>query len=226
MFNDWFGSSGLSSLSARQSNLVVQQSSDLTLKLNERLEIEGVQCAPPLNTDQFEAWVGKPLNDVVSIESRPKIDRLLADNSAASGSESRWRHLNFRTGKGDSLPLLLKFFRFVNEGTAAHLIVARDLSPVVNAQQSFVHEQSRMEREYEQKHKELKDAAHVLPGQASVSDLLGKLPLDEIVARTVQIIEDACINQAYARCNQDVDAASRLLGIQKDKFLSRLKKPQ
>ena len=157
MHSDWFGTPGLSDLNNRQSSILIQQCSDLTFKLSSEFEILGIHCSTGFRTEAFVGWIGKSFHQIVSVESTRKLDRLFADNSASVLSEGRWRHLNFVADDGSNLPLLLKFFRFVNEGTAAHLVVARDLSPVVDAQRRFVKEQSVLEQELERQKRSLSE---------------------------------------------------------------------
>ncbi len=64
---------------------------------------------------------GQPrLSELVTVESRAKIDALLAD--AASGPEPRWRHVNHSSKQGADVPLQ---FAAVKLGTDGQVVGSR-----------------------------------------------------------------------------------------------------
>ena len=60
---------------------------------------------PNLPLDQWSDWIGRSWSEVVSVESRPKVESMQRDASA--GVITRWRHLNHpgRDG-GESVPVM------------------------------------------------------------------------------------------------------------------------
>ncbi len=148
---------------------------------------------------------GRRLSELVTVESRAKIDALLAD--AASDTEPRWRHVNHSSKQGADVPLQ---FAAVKLGTDGQVMVAgRDLRPMAAMQQRLVDAQQSMEREYERvRHAESRyrllfqvateavlvlDAGNgrVLEANPAASTVLG-LPPRRIVGRSfVELFDDA-----------------------------------
>ncbi|MEM1130652.1 MAG: hypothetical protein AAGH83_09035 [Pseudomonadota bacterium] len=137
------------SLQANDAAVVVVECADLTLELTTAGRVESVHLSSSIETEQVGDWVGKPLADLVAPDSAVKLDRLLADNSAGSDSERRWRHLNLTTRTGDTIPLLLKYFEFEGASGAVRLVCARDLRPLEAMQGQLQSELIALEQERE-----------------------------------------------------------------------------
>jgi len=91
------------------------------------------------------AWIGRPWIDTVTVESRPKIESLLAD--AAADHPPRWRHVNHPSeGTGGDVAVQYAAVR-MGEGGGV-LAVGRDLRPLAALQQRLVAAQQATEREY------------------------------------------------------------------------------
>jgi transcriptional regulator PpsR len=89
-------------------------------------------------------WIGRSWVDTVTIESRPKIESLLAD--ATADHPPRWRHVNHvGDGSGD-VPVQYAAVR-MGAGNSI-LAIGRDLRPVAALQQRLVAAQQATEREY------------------------------------------------------------------------------
>ena len=88
-------------------------------------------------------WVGRPLIDTVTDESRPKVEDLLRDSSQRGSS--RWRQVNHPAGRAD-VPVRYRAIRYGEHGRI--LVVGRDLRPLAAIQQRLVEAQQEMEREY------------------------------------------------------------------------------
>ena len=129
---------------------LVVQCADLTIRISPSNVVEEVVAAPSSKLGSLEQWIGQDLTEVISSESRPKLDLLFNDNAASPDSESIWRHLNFKLEDGSSLPLLLKYFSFSDVGNCIRLICARDLSPVQEMQQLLQKELISLEKEREE----------------------------------------------------------------------------
>ena len=94
--------------------------------------------APP------EIWVGKPWQETVTSESKPKIREMLA--AAAEDEQPRWRHVNHPTAEGSSLPIR---YAAVPLGKQGHIVaIGRDMRMMSNLQQRLIHAQQTMEQEY------------------------------------------------------------------------------
>ncbi len=93
-------------------------------------------------------WVGKPLADTVTVESLPKIKKLLKDGGGSD--QPRWRQVNHPTEAGDDLPILYKAVRL---GDADCLVVVgRDLRPISQLQQRLLDVQHSLERDFARLH--------------------------------------------------------------------------
>jgi hypothetical protein len=84
---------------------IVQASADISLTLNRDGVIQSIAFGnPDLRSPNLEGWVGKNWLDVVTSESRPKIQALLQD--ANETSLSRFRQINVPSPGSADLPLL------------------------------------------------------------------------------------------------------------------------
>ncbi len=91
-----------------------------------------------------ESWVGKPWVDVVSLDSKPKVEALLRPTD--SGGPPRWRHVNHLGGRGTSVPVLYSTVQLAEKGSV--VAFGRDLTDISELQQRLVDAQQSMERDY------------------------------------------------------------------------------
>jgi transcriptional regulator PpsR len=97
-----------------------------------------------LSLDAPQSWVGRRWSEIVTVESRPKIDALLED--AAAGAPPRWRQVNHPTDGSSDFPVL---YRAVRVGKEGHVVaIGRDLRAIAALQQRLVGAQQSMERDY------------------------------------------------------------------------------
>lgn len=89
-------------------------------------------------------WTGRLWTDIVTIESRPKITRLL--NEANDGSLQTWRQVNIPAGDGPDVPLSFCAIRVGPKGRT--IALGRDLRSVADLQQQLVDAQQALERDY------------------------------------------------------------------------------
>ncbi len=117
---------------------------------------QGVVCdwsssLDELPDDEMAAWVGQPLVDLVTPESRRKALGLLETRDAANAEPEptsptpRWRQVNAVLASGRELPLLLAA---VPLGQGRTLLCGRDLRAIAALQQRLVDAQQAMERDY------------------------------------------------------------------------------
>jgi len=118
---------------------------DITLVLDEH----GVVCdlcssLEELADSEFQAWLGRPLVELVTAESQRKVTSLL---QAAAGQVTgpRWRQVNALLTSGRELPLQLAA---VAVGAGRSLMCGRDLRATAALQQRLVDAQQAMERDY------------------------------------------------------------------------------
>jgi transcriptional regulator PpsR len=94
------------------------------------------------NTD----WVGQVWADIVTVDSRPKIQELLRD--ATHRSPTRWRQVTHTASEGAEIPVRYSALRFGSNGRV--LAVGRDLRALASLQERLAEAQQGIEREYAQ----------------------------------------------------------------------------
>ncbi|NBV80441.1 MAG: transcriptional regulator PpsR [Burkholderiaceae bacterium] len=124
---------------------IVQASADISLTLNRYGVIQSIAFGnPDLRSPNLEGWVGKNWLDVVTSESRPKIQALLQD--ANETSLSRFRQINVPSAGSADLPLLCATLKIGSTGQI--IALARDLREISLLQQRLVDAQQAIERDY------------------------------------------------------------------------------
>lgn len=124
---------------------IVQASADISLTLNRDGVIQSIAFGnPDLRSPNLEGWVGKNWLDVVTSESRPKIQALLQD--ANETSLSRFRQINVPSAGSADLPLLCATLKIGSTGQI--IALARDLREISLLQQRLVDAQQAIERDY------------------------------------------------------------------------------
>jgi hypothetical protein len=89
-------------------------------------------------------WVGKPLVDTVTRQTRPKVQSLLRE--VAQQGLARRREVNLPAGPGEEIPVAYTALRLGPEGPT--LAVGQDLRAVALLQQRFLRVQQELERGY------------------------------------------------------------------------------
>ena len=119
--------------------------SDVALILDEHGVVRDLACgSEELATGWAAKWLNKRWLDTVTVESRPKVEAMLAD--AAAGTEPRWRQINHPSPRGPDLPVVYLTLRVGRTGH--YLAVGRDLRAMAALQQRLVAAQQAMERDY------------------------------------------------------------------------------
>lgn len=122
---------------------------------------------PNLPLDLWSDWVGRPWSEVVSVESRPKVEAMQRDASA--GVTTRWRHLNHpgRDG-GESVPVMYRVVPLGSDGSM--VAVGRDLQEMAELQRRLLEVQQTVDREEKQRRQA--EARQRMLFQSSVDPLL------------------------------------------------------
>ena len=89
-------------------------------------------------------WVGRAWVDTVVADSRGKIQEML--ESAAQGSEMRWRQVNHPSPQGLDVPMQYALVRFESDGR--FIALGRDMEALAVLQRRLVETQQAMERDY------------------------------------------------------------------------------
>ncbi|NBT79762.1 MAG: transcriptional regulator PpsR, partial [Betaproteobacteria bacterium] len=109
-------------------------------------EVAGENPSLPLN--QWAEWIGQSWSDVVSVESRPKVEAMQRD--AQAGKTTRWRHLNHPGRDGiENVPVM---YRVVPLGADGSMVaVGRDLQEMAELQRRLLEVQQSADREEKQR---------------------------------------------------------------------------
>ncbi len=124
---------------------LITASSDIALVLDREGVIVDVSLGTPeLRREDCRSWIGRPWTEVVSVESRPKVQDLL--KGAADEAAIQFRELNHPLPGGTDLPVRYSAMQVGQDGTIVAL--GRDLRNLAHLQQQLVEAQQAMEREY------------------------------------------------------------------------------
>ncbi len=124
---------------------IVSSACDIALVLDH----EGRMLDCRITSDQLPLgetanWAGTAWRDVVTTESRVKVDEIVAEASA--GRAVRWRHINYPSMQGADIPILCSAIQI---GGAGHVLAfGRDLRTMASLQQRLVEAHQAMERDY------------------------------------------------------------------------------
>ncbi len=135
----------LGNLDAEAAARIIVAATDVALVMDADGTIRDVAFGSkdiPLDGDS--KWVGQSWSDIVTSESRPKVEALLKD--VAEDAAPRWRQLNHPVSGGTDVPILYSAVRTGRRGRVVAL--GRDLRTMSALQQSLMDAQRSMEREY------------------------------------------------------------------------------
>jgi hypothetical protein len=143
---------------------------DLALVLDRNAVITELALSAGSQLGPFTVgWIGRPLADVVTADTRRKIVNMLLD--VAGPGLARRREVNLPSGQLADIPMAFTALRLGPDGPA--LVVGHDLRSVAQMQQRFMRVQQELERGYS-----LAMAAGSKPGAGTpVSPLAAGLPL-------------------------------------------------
>lgn len=124
---------------------LLSTSSDIALVL----DLDGVIYDLAFGNEEWLAewyskWLGEAWIDTVTIESRPKIESLLAE--ARAGNQPRWRQVNHPSSWGADVPVTYTAMQIGETG--AIVACGRELWSTSLLQQRLVNAQQSMERQY------------------------------------------------------------------------------
>lgn len=142
----------LGDLDAEGAATLIGAAADVALVLDSRGTIcdVAVATADLAQELQFDGpWLGRAWADVVTVESRLKVEAMVADAlrlGAASPGGTRWRHINHPSAHSADVPVL---YSAVKVGRKDRVVaVGRDLRGIAAMQQRLVDAQQSLERDY------------------------------------------------------------------------------
>ena len=124
---------------------LIAAAADISLVIDKEGVVRDVAFGiPELAREGFDAWVGRPWLDTVTVESRPKIEDMLRE--AAAGKAHRPRQVNHAVEAGPDIPIRYTVMPLGSTGRV--VAVGRDLRAMAALQQRLADAQQSMEREY------------------------------------------------------------------------------
>jgi transcriptional regulator PpsR len=139
------GAGALSALPADEAASLIAAASDIALVIDPKGVIEDLSTSvDDLPVSDVGAWVGRHWSEVVTPESRPKVQSLLHD--AGQGQPRRWRHVNHPGTSGHDFPVMYAAVPVGSDGRV--LAVGRDVRSLAGLQQRLVDAQQTLERDY------------------------------------------------------------------------------
>jgi transcriptional regulator PpsR len=123
---------------------ILQAAADIALVVDADGRIHETILGTAFDQGAFPEWQGENWNDVVSPETRPKVEALLEEGSA--GGVSRFRQLNHPMPDGDEIPVGYTVVRLSD--SRRFLAVGKNLKALADLQQQLVEAQQAMESEY------------------------------------------------------------------------------
>ncbi len=121
---------------------LVSASSDVAIVLDKKGIIRDIACESKLVSGT--SWIGRSWADTVTVESRIKVQEMLAE--ASSQSASRWRQVNHPITGGSDLPVRYCAMKLGDEGRV--VAIGREMSAVADLQQRLMQAEQQIEREY------------------------------------------------------------------------------
>ncbi len=138
-------SQSLSEWAPELAQTMVSLGGDIALVLDEHGIVRRVdqRASTPLASDAHQ-WIGRRWTDTVTPESKPKLERLIAD--ATPDCATRKREVNHLSENGTTVAVAYTAMRLGTDGPI--LAVGRDLGISAALQQRFLGAQQEMERNY------------------------------------------------------------------------------
>jgi len=136
----------LGAVDAVTAGALIAASADVSIVMDRDGAVLDVAFAEPgLAKEVGGAWVGRLWADLVTSETRPKIDDLLSEANASQ--PTRWRQVNHPSAVGGAdVPVRYCAIRVETEGRV--VAVGRDMRALAALQQRLADAQQDMEREY------------------------------------------------------------------------------
>lgn len=132
-------------LGGTTAGLAVAAVTDLSLIVDSDGVIRGATGGDDFAEETIGGWLGRRLIDVVTVESRTKVDELLRD--AGPDEITRWRQVNHPSPTGIDLPVRYAALRPEADGPI--LVLGREMRTVAALQRRLADTQQILERDYD-----------------------------------------------------------------------------
>jgi transcriptional regulator PpsR len=134
-------------LDAEDAATLIATATDIALVLDRDGIIRDLSVnTEDLTSNDYEAWLGKSWCQIVTVESRAKVEALLKTDSHKPGSRPTWRHLNHPSSSGPDLPV--QYITVPIGNTGMILAIGRSAVKLADLQQRLLQAQQSMEKSY------------------------------------------------------------------------------
>ena len=174
---------------------------DLTLIINQSGVIEKIIDGSKPVSANTASLVGKKWLDTVAIDSQPKVNALL--KTREDQDEQKWRQVNQEIDGATSLPIQFSTIFFPKQNKLVAI---------------GIHQVSKASTQPADKHDNLGKNAKEL------TQLVGKVPLKQIVTETTDIIEKLCILAALDLTMSNRASAAELLGLSRQGLYIKMRR--
>jgi transcriptional regulator PpsR len=125
---------------------LVAAAADITLVIDASGVVRSMHCNEDFSRDGLDTLVGRHWADSVTIDTKPKIEALIADAGVATADKPKWRQVNHPSTRGTDIPVLYSAIKADASGQI--IAFGRDLRATSALQQRLVDAQHSMERDY------------------------------------------------------------------------------
>jgi transcriptional regulator PpsR len=123
---------------------LVEAAGDLVLIVDARgVVVDFAMASHELAIEGSDGWIGRNWLDIVSSETRGKVEDMLA--SVASSKPTRWRQVNHPTSTGD---VPVRYWAIPSGNDGRTIAIGRDLRANAALQQRLLQAQQSLERDY------------------------------------------------------------------------------
>jgi transcriptional regulator PpsR len=134
----------LGPLDANGAARLIEAAGDLVLILDAKgVVVDFALASHELAIEGSETWIGRHWLDIVTVESRAKVEDMLA--GVASAKPTRWRQVNHPTAMGD---VPIRYWALPSGNNGHTIAIGRDLRGNAALQQRLLQAQQSLERDY------------------------------------------------------------------------------
>ncbi len=134
----------LGALDAGAAARLAEAAGDLVLIIDDKgVVIDFALSSHEMGIEGSDSWIGRTWFDIVTVESRGKVEDMLA--SIASSKPTRWRQVNHPTSAGD---VPVRYWALPSGNSGHTIAIGRDLRANAALQQRLLQAQQSLERDY------------------------------------------------------------------------------
>jgi transcriptional regulator PpsR len=134
----------LGALDAGAAARLAEAAGDLVLIIDDKgIVIDFALSSHEIGIEGSDAWIGRAWLDIVTADSRGKVEDMLA--SVASAKATRWRQVNHPTSAGD---VPVRYWALPSGNHGHTIAIGRDLRANAALQQRLLQAQQSLERDY------------------------------------------------------------------------------